>query len=591
MTDDSSVSELLMRPDLDTPGVSVNGVPLEQTAGMGGAFEGADRLGRELMSWSPRQGSADGVLSQRDKYLLDARGHDMLRNFGMLQNAEYIYKDSIVGNQYRLNSHPNARVLGLDEVWAEEFQQEVESKFMLWADAEENWVDAARKLNFTSMIRLAIGCDFAGGEVLATAEWLRGRDRPMATCVQMIDPDRLSNPFDGMDTTTMRRGIEHDRNGAPIAAHIRMAHPRDVANVGGDAFKWKRVPFRKPWGRAQVLHFLTQRRVAQTRGIADMVAALKEMRMTRSFNDITLQNAIVNASYAAAIESELPANMAFESIGATETGANSLQTANLSLLQMIAQYSKGGRNLEIDGVKIPYLFPGTKLKMMPAGTVGGVGTTFEESLHRHISAGIGVSYEEFTHDYSKTNYSSSKASANKTRRHIMARKRETADRMANAVFALWLEEAISEGHIDAMKSIVARDPEFFYQPFHKQALCRATWIGASVGQVDEMKETQAAALRIKAGLSTYEIECARLGYDFRDVFEQRAREEKRVKTLGLSFDTAPVKQGTLSAERTDANAAPANDADDKEAAYQAGVIDQDGLDENGNKPFDDGFGD
>jgi len=579
----SAQSLVVQRPD--NPGVTVDGVPVKN-AGNGGAYEGADRLGRELMTWQPKITTADGALGRNDKVLLDNRGRDIVRNSGQMQGAMYVHKDSIVGTHYRLNSAPNALVLGWDEMLVDEFQREVEAKFMLWAEADENWCDAAQKNNFTSLIRLAIGCDFVGGEVLATSEWIRGGGRPFATCIQMIDADRLSNPQDRMDDRYLRRGIEHNRYGVPLAAHIRMAHPRDN-NAYGDQFKWKRVPFRKGWGRLQVLHILEQIRPDQTRGVADMVAVLKETRMAKSFHEVSLQNAIVNASYAAAIESELPPEMAFTSIGANSAGEGSYTTEAMSLLQAIAEYSRGGKNLEIDGVKIPHLFPGSKLKLMPAGTVGGVGQSFEDSLNRYISTGLNISYEEYTHDYSKTNYSSSKAAANATRRAMQARKRKVADRMANAIYTLWLEEAISEGQIESVKHLTARNPGYFYEGMNKQAICRASWIGASVGQVDEMKETQAAVLRIKSGLSTYEIESARLGYDFRDIFEQAAREQKRMTALGINFNTEPTKGGTLSAERVPGDGGDAG----KEAAYQAGTIDIDGMDANGSKPFDDGFGD
>lgn len=551
----------------DSPGVTINGQPIK-TAGMGGAFEGADRIGKELASWTPRVVSADGAMSQRDKLLVDARSKDMTRNSGMMQGASNLYKDTIVGSQYRLNCSPNLIVLGLDDVWAEEYQREVEAKFGLWAESADCWVDASRMNTFTGLIRLAIGCTFAGGEVLATAEWLKSR--PYSTCLQMINADRLSNPQDGMDTKYLRRGIERDRNGAPIAAHIRMGHPRDTY-AGTDAFTWKRVPFRKPWGRLQVLHVFEQGMPEQSRGVSGMVSVLKESRMAKSFHEITLQNAIVNASYAAAIESELPPQMAFESIGATTGVGSNYATEAMSMLQAIADYSRGGRNLEIDGVKIPHLFPGSKLKLFPAGTVGGVGQTFEESLHRYIAAGLGISYEEYTRDYSKVNYASGRLATNNTRRFMMARKRSIADRVANAIFSLWLEEAISKGEITSMP----RNAPNFYEGMNKDAYCRATWIGAGLGQVDEMKETQAALMRIHGGLSTYEIECARLGYDFRDVYEQSAREQKRRGELGLDFNTSPSKPGTVSSMREDGG----DNTDTKNNKDAAAPV------------FDDGFGD
>lgn len=557
--------------------VTIEGEATRESA-MGGGYEAAERLGRELNSFRPRVLSADSALSEFDKQLMDARGNDILRNVGPMQGASYIYRDSIVGSHFRLNAHPVVSVLGMDDMWLDEFQQEVEAKFSLWAESDENWCDSTRSMNFTGLIRLGLCVAFAGGEYLGTAEWAED-GRPYRTCIQTVDCDRLSNPLGAMDTRFLRRGIERNRRGVAIAAHIREAHQSDAFD-SERTYRWRRVPFRKPWGRLQVIHLMEQSRADMTRGIAPMAAALKETHMGRKFHEITLQNAIVNASYAAAIESELPSQMAFASIGAEE-GPDAMVAAQMAMLGAIAEYAKGGRNLQIDGVKIPHLYPGSKLKMMPAGTVGGVGQSFEESLNRWISRSLGISYEEYTNDYSKTNYSSSKASANVTRRRMGAHKAAFADRLANTIYTLWLEEAIMDGTIDSAKPLLAKDPDFFYKPLMKEAISKASWIGASVGQVDEMKETQAAVMRIVNGLSTLEIECAKLGSDYRDVIKQQSREVKQRRAAGLpDFPGNATKPGTMNTQRGEKQSET-----DEEAAYRMGFIDCDGFDANGNRPF------
>ncbi|MGH9929509.1 MAG: phage portal protein, partial [Pyrinomonadaceae bacterium] len=62
------------------------------------------------------------------------------------------------------------------------------------------------------------------------------------------------------------------------------------------------------------------------------------------------------------------------------------------------------------------------------------------------------------------------------------------------------------------------------------------WIGASRGQIDELKETQAAVLRIRNNLSTYEDEMARLGKDWRQALRQRKREQDMLKEFGLVLE-------------------------------------------------------
>lgn len=522
------------RPTTDS-GVATSGKQLPQFMGLGvGAHEGAERTSREMLRWNPMIRSPDAEINQ-EKQILDARGRDLVRNTGMMQGAVSIHRDSIVGNQFRLNSKPDYRNLGLDEKWSEDFQAEVESKFALYAESTDCWIDAARMNTLTGLIRMAIGGFFFGGEVLATMEWMSGVARPYRTAVQMVDPDRLSNPSDTMDTQFMRRGVERNVYGAPIAYHIRTQHPTDWA-LNVNLYNWTRVPVRKPWGRTMVMHIIEQMRPDQTRGVAEMVSVLKEMRMTKKFHEVVLQNAVVNATFAAAIESELPPEVAFEQIG---VGDDQMSQSDY-LLQAIAEYQLGARNLNIDGVKIPHLYPNTKLKMYPAGSVGGVGEGFEQSLLRYVASALGLSYEQFSRDYTQTNYSSARASMNETWKYMQSRKKSVADRAANIIYSCWLEEAINNGTIDSMP----RNAPSFYDKLNKDAYSKATWIGSARGQVDELKETQAAVLRVTSGLSTLEIEVGKFGEDYREIMAQQLREQNMKQKLGLVFNQSTTKPGT-----------------------------------------------
>jgi capsid protein len=59
---------------------------------------------------------------------------------------------------------------------------------------------------------------------------------------------------------------------------------------------------------------------------------------------------------------------------------------------------------------------------------------------------------------------------------------------------------------------------------------------AGRGWVDQVKEAQAAKLRMEIGVSTLESECADQGLDWEDVLEQRKRERDRMEELGLLTD-------------------------------------------------------
>jgi lambda family phage portal protein len=507
------------------------GVPMA----LGSAYDGAARFDKQLAQWNPPLQSADADILP-DKDLLDARTRDSLRNDAYLQGGQTIHKDGIVGAMYFLNCKPDHNVLGFDEAWAEEFQLEVESKFTLWAESPYNWVDAARQNNFTATIRLAVGVYAAGSEVLATAEWLRDSGREFNTAIQMVDCDRLSTPYEHQWNDNIRGGIRKNQFGAPQSYFIRVRHQNDVGTfLGMNSQRWKEVPAYKPWGRQQVIFIREQQRIDQTRAVADIVAGLKEVAITRKFRDVTLQNAVVNAMYAATIESELPPQAVYEQLGGGNMGDAVTGYAE-AFLSAVNEYVGSAKHMKLDGVKIPHLFPGTKLQLRPAGSPGGVGQEFEQSLLRYIAALLGVSYEELSRDYTKTNYSSARAAMLNTWKFMQSRKKIVADGMANAIFRLWLEEAINK---NMLRTFPAASAGMLYTDGHLnlnfEALAQCDWVGAARGQIDELKETQAAVLRIKYGLSTHEDELSRLGKDWRKVYIQLEREKKERDKRGIEL--------------------------------------------------------
>ncbi len=339
-----------------------------------------------------------------------------------------------------------------------------------------------------------------------------------------------------MNDENVRSGFRLDRLGAIRGAYILNRHPGDNFFYSRqDIDHWKYVPLKKKWGRKQLIYIREQMRPSQTRGVSEIAAGLKELNITKKFRDITLQNAVVNAQYAAAIESEMPTEAVFAAMGAGNTDpSNTFEKYGKGFLNATAAYVKQTSRLHVDGVKIPHLFPGTKLNMMPAGKIGGVGQDFERSLLRYIAAILGVSYEQLTKDYSQTNYAAHRAASNETLKFMLSRKRIVADSLAFQVLRLWFEETVAANGLETMRG---RKVPNIYDGQNLDALTSGTWIGSSRGQVDELKETNAAILRIKNGISTREQEIARQsGGDWRKIFLQMAREKKELQKHNLWID-------------------------------------------------------
>jgi len=289
-----------------------------------------------------------------------------------------------------------------------------------------------------------------------------------------------------------------------------------------------------------------------------MVAAIPEMKMAKQFRDIVLQNAILNATYAATVESsiDMPPDVLFQRLGGSDFTPEAVQQALSSYSQgyfeTLSEIYGGSPNLQLGGLRIPFMPPGASLKLQGAGQGGPLGSEFEASLNRVIASAMGVSYEQLSRDYTKTNYSSGKMASVETYKAMLSVKRAVADMFATSVYRLWFEEAINKGVFQSVR----RSMPSFYEGQNKEWYCSCDWIGASRGQVDELKETQGAILRVNNNMSTLQDEAARLGKDWRKLLRQRKREQDWKEFYGLNSDETDTTNQTnaLSGTKREASA-------------------------------------
>lgn len=511
----------------------------------GDAYEGASRFSTELGSYVPATRSADQDIAP-SKRIADARLRDLTRNDPYIRGGVTLRKDNIVGAYYMMLSRPNsARLFGKEDgKWEEEFQEEVEEKFAAYAESPRNYIDATGHNTLTQLVRMAIEQHTVHGEVLASVEWLRETRRPFNTAINMLDVDRLSTPPGRNGDANIVMGVQLGATWQqPVGYHVRLAHPSDWSKAQN--FQWKYIPKELPWGRQQMIHIFEQYRPAQTRGIGVAVAAVPEMKMSREFRKIVLQNAILNATYAAVIESDsLDPSAIFAALGGRDFAPEEVQQALMAHAEgfygMLQHTVGGSKNLQIGGVKIPFLPPGTKLTLQGAGQGGPLGNEFEASLHRAMATAFGVSYEQWSKDYSKTNYSSYKGAMTETYKAMASIKKLVADQFATWVYRLWLEEALNKGEITSIK----RNMPSWYEGQNEEWYADCEWVGASRGQVDEVKETEAAISRMQNGLSDLATENARLGGDWRKRLRQMKREDEWKKFYGVMqepVEPAPTK--------------------------------------------------
>ncbi|KFC09042.1 phage portal protein [Trabulsiella guamensis ATCC 49490] len=497
--------------------IDIHGNPLRESLGYQGGGIG---FGGQMAEWIPAAESADAALIPSLR-LGNARADDLVRNNGVAANAVALHKDHIVGHLFMLSYRPNWRYLGMKEEDAKDFVAEVEAAWFEYCDAIFGEIDVEGKRTFTEFIRGGVGSHAFSGEVFVQPVWDAETTQVFRTRFKAISPRRVDTPGHSIGSRFLRAGVEIDKHGRALAYHVC----EDDWPFSG-AGKFTRVPRTLSSGRPAMIHIFEPLEDGQTRGANQFFSVMEQLKMLDTLQKTQLQSAIVKAMYAATIESELSSDKAFEYIAA---GFSEAENPLNKILNKYATYYTAN-NIRLGGVRIPHLFPGDELNLQTAQDSDNGFSALEKCLLRYIAAGLGVSYEQLSRDYSQVSYSSARASANESWRYFMGRRKIIAARQASQMFACWLEEALVRGIIRAPAARFS-----FWQA--RSSWCRSEWIGAGRMAIDGLKEVQEAVMRIEGGLSTYEKELAIMGEDYQEIFAQQLRESEERRQAGL---TPPV---------------------------------------------------
>lgn len=359
------------------------------------------------------------------------------------------------------------------------------------------------------------------GEGLALIHWkperlgMGGAD--YATALQLMDPDRLSNPNMMMDTRNLRGGVEIDDDGVPIAYHIREAEPYDWY-MAIEANTWQRVERYDEDGFLRVIHDYDRDRAGQHRGIGVFTPVLLHARMLGRYYGIELQAAAVAAVFGTYITSPYDPALVQDAVAGDED--------ELTLYQSLRSEWANERPAMLNGVKVPTLAPGESVESVSVSHPHANFEAFVHEMQRILAATLGLSAEQITQDWSKTNYSSARAALLEAWKTLQRRRDEFCLNFASPFYATWLWGAMDKRELPLPKGA----PRYVEC---RTAYARCAWMGVARGWIDPTKEIAGAVMGLDAGLSTLKRECAAQGLDYEEVLHQRKVELDLVNELGI----------------------------------------------------------
>jgi len=189
---------------------------------------------------------------------------------------------------------------------------------------------------------------------------------------------------------------------------------------------------------------------------------------------------------------------------------------------------EGERVSEFTPGVFKYLQPGESVSVPDLNSPDGQLEPFTRSMLRAVAAGIGVSFESISKDYSQSNYSSSRLSLLEERDAYRVLQRYMIENFHQPVFEAWLEMAVLGGALNL--------PSYETNPDRYRA---SKWVPRSWEWVDPQREVDAYKTAVRCGFKTLAQVISEQGGDLDDVLLQRQSELARLDELEIVLDTDP----------------------------------------------------
>jgi lambda family phage portal protein len=479
------------------------------------AYSGA-AWGRTMSDWVTLSTSSDAELYMGLRALRN-RSRDLARNNEYALNAFRQITNNVVGGGVRFQAQvPMRRGNALDKAT----NDRIEAEWQRWCRAE--FCHTAGRMSFSALERTVIRTAAINGEILVrkVKKAFAGSRVPFA--LELISPDQLVDQWSGYKPTQneIRMGVEVDEWQRPVAYWLYPRHPGDNQILSGvTSNQYLRVP------ADEIIHVGLFQDAWQTRCVPWLHATIVKLRHMGGYEEAEIIAARGSAAIMGIVQSpevDMP-------------DPDSEDTDDV-----------------VDGEAVWDMSPGLVKKLGPGETFVGFNPSrpnsamdpFMRYMLRSVAAGIGMSYEALSGDYSQSNYSSSRMALLPERDNWRILQRWLIETFHQRVYEAWLDQAVMYGALNL--------PAYELRP---ELYANVRWQPRGWDWVDPAKEIAAARSAIRAGLATNESVLAAKGEDYEDVFDARRRELDYAAELKLVLDTDPAQVNDKGA----AQAAPAPD--------------------------------
>lgn len=475
---------------------------------MAGGYTAADKTRRANQAGSRRETDADSAILP-DLRTLREESQNMLRNSAIAVGAVKTNITKVVGTGLKVKPQINRESLNLSDEAADKWERAAEREFLLATDTRE--IDAERQLTFSLLQALVLLKTLEDGDVFTNMPRFTRPGSPYTLKLQIIEAARVVNQHGLADSNQMAAGVEKDATGAPVAYHICNQHPGGVRYRAKQDLSWTRLPaFGRNSGSPLVLHHYDKTRPGQTRGVPYLTPVLEIIKQLGRYTDAEVMAAVVSGMLSVFITTEsgdpgnvLTPNPETAAADSTDTG------------------------VELGYGSVVGLLPGETVSTVNPGRPNPAFDPFVTALCRQIGVALEIPFELLVKHFTAS-YSAARAALLEAWAYFNRRRHWLVTSFCQPVYEAIITEAVATGRLSA--------PGFFSDPAIKRAYLGTIWIGDAPGQIDPLKEINAAEKRMSLNLTTHAEECTAMpngGSDWEAKFPQIVKEKRMMLAAGL----------------------------------------------------------
>lgn len=488
-------------------------------------FHAARRGRRSTHNWNPAIGLSADAETLPDLDFLRARSRHAISNDPMARSVVSNATTQVVGLGHQVIPTPDAKHLGLTDKEVVEWTERAARVWQAWGTSSD--CDVTRDQTIGELEGTAYFSAQSSGDCLAMLRFIERPGRDLATAVQLIEADRVSNPERAQDNDRIAGGVEVDRNGAVVAYHISDRSPR---RAGRMAMRWSRQRAFRTDGRRRILHIHPARqRPDMTRFMPRLAPILEALHQRSRYTEAEAMAALMNACFAIGMKSEMA-----EGLGASlesATGAGGSGSAG------------GSDDIRVTEPGMIFdLAPNEEIQSFTPGRPSSAFEPFITALANEIGAGTDVPPELILQRFNAS-YSASRAALEIAATGFRVERTTFVNQFTRPVYEDVITEAVARGLIEA--------EGFFDDWLTRRAWLRASFIGPARISLDPSREARADETNLKLGITSRQrLTAERFGGDWHQVLEQRIREERLLEQIGVNEQPGTSSSPVLVEEDT-----------------------------------------